>query len=338
MNKTLYGFFIAISLCLPACRPNIGLITVELEGVAQGTTYHITYLEKTGKSFQAETDSLFQAIDKSLSVYDSGSLISRINNNDTLATADKFFTDVFKRAAEISEFTKGAFDITVAPVYEAWMNGLMTGDEGLDSTLISGIKEITGYTRIALVNGKVKKEMNAMSITMDGIAQGYTVDRIAAFLEEKNIRDYIVEVGGELRAKGKNSRGEPWVAGIEKPLPEKTSSRILQAEVALENRALSTSGNYRHFIIYRGKRYGHIIDPRTAFPVQNNLMSVSVFAPDCMTADAYATAMMVLGIENSKKILAADTSLDAYFIFSNDGINFSTWASPRLEKILKENK
>lgn len=299
---------------------------VRLMGEAQGTYYAISYYDDKNRNFQNEIDSLFREFDMSASVYKKESVISRFNRNDSSVIADSVFTAIFNKAMEVSEITKGAFDITVMPLVNAWGFGF-TERTKVDSAKVDSLLPLIGYHKIKLVNGKLVKENPGMMIDYNAIAQGYTSDLIGKFLEEKGISNYLVDVGGEVLSKGKKPDGSWWQVGIEKPAADADSPREIETIVPLKDKALATSGNYRKYFSEGGHKYSHTIDPSTGFPVQHSLLSVSVIADDCMTADAYATAFMVYGVEKTREFLAErNRGLEVFMIYDHQGETKTWWS------------
>lgn len=308
---------------------------IKVEGNAQGTTYHISYLSPGNENYKSGFDSLLKKIDTSFSTYLAVSIISRMNNNDSTAVADKFFTDVFNKSMKISGTSGGLFDVTVAPLVNAWGFGF-TKKATVDSAMIESLLRITGYKMVRLDAGKLIKQNPKMMLDFNAIGQGYSVDVLAAYLESKGIQNYLVELGGELIARGKKYN-ETWTVGIDQPSDSATEERNLQAIIKLNNRALSTSGNYRKFYIENGQKYAHTIDPRTGYPAKQNILSATVLADDCTTADAYATAFMVMGLEKAKQFLAEHKTLnlEVYFIYDEGG-KWKTYSSESLKKQVEE--
>jgi thiamine biosynthesis lipoprotein len=307
---------------------------VSFMGFTQGTSYHITYESRKGEHLQTRIDSLLAEFDTSLSIYLPQSIISRFNRNDPGVTADDRFTTVFNKSAEVYQMTGGAFDITVGPIVNAF--GFGTGDTlNVDSTLIDSLKQYVGMDKVGLENGKLIKSDPHIILDVNAIAQGYSVDVVASFLEYRNIRNYLIEIGGEVRAKGKNENNMLWRIGIDKP--EEGNSipgADLEAVVSLRNRSLATSGNYRKFYIKNGIKYVHTIDPHSGYPVISNLLSATVVAKDCITADAYATAFMVIGVDKSIEFLKKNNFLDAYLIYADEQGNFRIFVTHRLKKFI----
>ncbi|MBA2561840.1 MAG: FAD:protein FMN transferase [Chitinophagaceae bacterium] len=310
--------------------------TIKIAGNAQGTTWQITWLSENNLNYKEAIDSIFKRIDLSLSTYIPTSIISRINKNDTSFIADNYFIEVFNKSIEVSEKTKGLFDVTVAPVINAWGFGFTKKAE-VDSAMIDSLLDFIGYEMVRLEGKKLIKEKPQVMLDFNAIAQGYSVDVLASYLESKGIINYLVELGGEVKAKGKKYNEEFWTIGIDQPNENPTDGRPLKAIVKLKDRALATSGNYRRFYEENGKKYAHIIDPFTGYPAKNNLLSATVLADDCMTADAYATALMVMGLEKSKQFLSEhkELSLEVFFIYDENG-DWKTYASETLKEWVEE--
>lgn len=303
-------------------------------GYAQGTTFSIIY-DKNPGDLKKEIDKIFADIDASMSLYKEQSLICRFNRNDSVTQADAYFTDVFNLSKKIYTETEGAFDPTVFPLVKLWgfdKSQYLT-PHVIDSMRIDSLRRLLGFNDIALVNGKPVKKRNGVMLDFNGIAQGYTVDVIAGMLDKFSVANYMIEVGGEVRAKGVNPEGEEWKIGIDKPL-ENADTRELIAIVKLSNMALATSGSYRKFYIKDGVKYSHTIDPFTGYPVKHSLISVSVLAPTCAEADAYATAFMVMGTEKTKEFISRHPSLNVYLISSNYKGDWVTWMSDGLKEKL----
>lgn len=287
-----------------------------IDGFTQGTTYHITYQYKEHKSLKPEIDSILRQIELSLSIYNPNSVISKVNKNDTSVIPDEYFKFVFNKSVEIAEKTDGAFDITIAPVVNAWGFG-SENKKDIDSALIDSLLQFVGYQLIKLNNNKIIKLHSNIMLDANAIAKGYSVDVIADFFEKRQISNYLIEIGGEVKAKGKNKNNEYWRIGIDKPFENSTEqNRELQTIIRLNNKSLATSGNYRKFFEKNGVKYSHTINPKTGYPVKHNLLSATVITDNCITADAYATAFMVLGLDKSMNIVENNPELEAYFICS----------------------
>ena len=314
--------------------PNVQYI--RNSGFTQGTTYHFIYESPKGEDFQKELEAELEEFNQSLSNYHSTSVISKMNHNDSTVKADLLFETCFMKAMEISAITDGAFDLTVGLLVNAWGFGFEDAQK-VDSKTIDSLMQYVGYHKIKLENGKLVKSHPNIKIDVNAIAQGYAVDVIAQWLEEKQIENYMVEIGGELRVKGINDKGTLWQIGIDKPIDGSSETdRELQNIVSLDNMSLSTSGNYRKFYEKEGIKYSHTIDPKTGYPVQHNLLSASVAAIDCMTADAFATAFMVLGLEKSIELANKLDYLEVYFIYSDSTSQYRVYASEGFQKMITE--
>lgn len=309
---------------------------LKIGGETQGTTYNITFEYEKGKNLKAEIEAVLKDFDNSLSTYEPASVISRINSNDPDVVADEKFIKVFNDAKEIYKTTGGAFDITVAPIVNAWGFGFAPGME-VDSAVIDSLLLYVGMDKIRLSDNKIEKDCPDIMLDVNAIAQGYSVDVVAEFMESKKIENYMVEIGGELKCKGLNPRGEDWKIGIDRPEEGNLiPGAKLQAIVALKSKSLATSGNYRKFYEKDGVKYAHSINPKTGYPVLSRLLSATVLADECITADAYATAFMVMGLERSMKFLSAQTELQAYLIYSDEEGNFKVYSTPGMKGYLVE--
>ena len=334
---------LSILFLLASCNPQSNTTLVTLWGEAQGTTYTIKYLDESSTDYQTEIDSILKDIDNSLSVYVPASIISRVNRGDSTVIIDKYFTDVFQKAMEVAERTDAAFDPTVAPLVNVWGFGFTEGTSDIDSAMIDSILYYVNYKLVRLENHKTAKDKPRVMLDFNAIAQGYTVDVLGEFFENKGIDNYLIELGGEIKARGKSipplggRKGGWWKIGIDKPV-ENINEREIEAVIELIDKALATSGSYRKFYEKDGIKYSHTIDPKTGYPVRHSLLSATVIAGDCMTADAYATAFMVMGIEKSKEFLKEnkDLNLDVYFIYSNRVGEWETYYSSGLKDILNE--
>ncbi len=259
-----------------------------------------------------------------------------MNQGISDVVADEYFRICFLAAEEVYAATGGAFDITVAPVVNAWGFGF-TERSRVDSALIDSLLQFVGMNKVSLRENKLVREREGMMLDMNAIAQGYAVDVLAGFFDAENIENYLVEIGGEVRCSGKNRFGLDWRIGIDKPIDGLQLPGVqMQAIVQISGRSLATSGNYRRFYEEDGIKYSHTIDPSTGYPVQHDLLSATVVAGDCMRADAYATAFMVMGYEKARRFLEEHTYLDAYLIFSDEMGEYRVWYTAGMEKILSE--
>ena len=301
------------------------------EGMVFGTIYHITY--QSDINYQKEIEAELQKVDNSLSPFNKTSIISRINRNEKVKV-DEMFSEVFQLAEKISGDTDGAFDITVAPMVNAWGFGFKTGNPPTRQA-IDSLRAIVGFHTVSLQNGYVIKKNPKTMLDCSAIAKGYGTDVVARFLKKKGIQNFMVEIGGEIVVNGNSEKLQPWRIGINKPTDDSlNTSQAIQDVVSVSNIAMATSGNYRNFYYKNGKKYAHTIDPKTGYPVQHNILSATVFADDCATADAYATSFMVLGLDGAKKILEKHPELCAYLIYSDQKGSNQIWYSPSLQKKL----
>ena len=299
------------------------------EGMVFGTIYKITY--QHNDDLQNEIKAAMMEVDNSLSPYNPNSIITRINHNED-TVLNEHFLHVFNLAQQISTETEGAFDITVAPLVNAWGFGFKHSID-IDPNVIDSLRQFVGYQKIKLEDGKIVKEDARTMLDCSAIAKGYGVDRVARLLDQKGVQHYMVDIGGEVVLKGKNPRMKTWRIGINKPVEDSLSvNQELQTILEVSGVGMATSGNYRKFYYKDGKRYAHTIDPRIGTPVQHNILSATVIAKDCTTADAYATAFMVMGLEEAKAFCEAHPELHAYFICDGEGDSYEIFATPGMEK------
>ncbi len=332
----LLGCFFLVELILwVGCNPSGLSEKVHFEGQAQGTYYAVTYYDQEHRNFQPSVDSLLKAFDQTASLWVDTSLINRVNNNDDVIVNDDFL-ELFRMSQEVSALTDGDFDVTIGPLVRAWgfgpENRPVIGPGTVDSLL-----PLVNFRQIQIRNGRVIKAFPGIKIDFNAVAQGYSVDLVAHFLESKGIEDYLVDIGGEVYAHGAKPGEKPWMVGIEKPSKDQSSTRELEAELQVTNRAVATSGNYRKYYEKDGVRYSHTIDPHTGYPVKHSLLGVTVVADRCGYADAYATAFMVMGLDSTMKFLERDTTgLEAYFIYSDQDRPYRTLMTEGLKQSLAE--
>lgn len=305
-----------------------------LEGNTQGSTYHIKYKINDDSIKQQEIENIFKEIDNSLSIYIDNSIISRINNNDSTVITDKYFEDVFAMSDSVNKISNGLFDITVGPLVKAW-GFTPGGHKKINPQQIAKLKSNIGFNKIKLVNHKLIKASPNIILDPNAIAQGYTCEVVANFFENKGITDYMIEIGGEIKIKGLNDKGESWRIGVDKPIKEDVNSeRQLQTILAITNNSVCTSGSYRKFIEENGIKYSHTINPITGYPTHHNLLSVTVVTPNCTYADAVATSLMVMGLDDAKKFIQNHKEIEAYLISSNKKGEFETWCSDGLKSLI----
>ena len=302
-------------------------------GMVFGTVYHITY--QSSKSLQKNIEAELAKVDASLSPFNERSIITAVNENrDTVV--NKMFSDVFALAMKISDSTNGAFDITVAPLVNAWGFGFKGGAMPTRHQ-VDSLKALVGYHKVSLTNGRVSKTDPRIMLDCSSIAKGYGCDVVAKFLSAKGIDNYMVEIGGEIVTRGISEKRLPWKIGVTKPTDDSLNvNQEIQTIINVTDKAMATSGNYRNFYYKNGRKYAHTIDPSTGYPVQHNILSSTVIADDCATADAYATAFMVMGLDKAKAILSRHPELMAYFILASDDGTNKVWFSPSMkDKIAK---
>jgi thiamine biosynthesis lipoprotein len=309
---------------------------IHLQGTTMGVVaYNVKYIDSLKRDFQSEIDTLLKAFNQSLSTYVPDSEISRFNRQDSLEIKSRFFYPVLKASQEVYQNTEGAFDPTVAPLVNAWGFGFK--EESLPTAArIDSLKALIGYDYITFNKQKIIKKKSKVMLDMSAVAKGYAVDVVADLLAEKGIKNYFVEIGGEIVCKGKNERDELWTLGITNPRYKEAGQAQAFKLVKIENKAMATSGNYENYHVIEGKKYAHTINPQTGYPIEHSLKSASVFAPDCMRADAYATAFMVLGFEKSKEILAKTPNLDAYLIYEDEKGNLIGFATEGIKAFIVE--
>lgn len=283
------------------------------QGLVFGTRYNITYLYND--DLKPDIEKTLARVDNALSMFNPESTISRVNNYEVVLVSDPLFLKVFHRAMEISEWTNGAFDITVAPAVNAWGFGFKHA-ENIKQSTIDSLMEITGYWKIHELNGMIEKDDPRIMLDCSAIAKGFGSDMVADMLRSKGIDDFMVEIGGEIVVSGHNPKGKLWNIGISKPVDDSLSvNNELQTVIPVTDIAIATSGNYRNFYVKDGRKYAHTIDPHTCMPVSHSLLSATVFASDCATADALATSMMVMGLDSAQALCARHPEIRAYFIY-----------------------
>jgi thiamine biosynthesis lipoprotein len=285
-------------------------------GFIFGTTYNITYQNK--ENLHAEIKAELMKVDSSLSVFNFESTITQVNRNKQF-DADIMLAHVFQLAQSISEETNGAFDITVAPLVNAWGFGFEESKSPTPAA-IDSLKEMVGYKKVKIIDNTIIKQDPRIMLDCSAIAKGYGCDVVANLLERHGIKNFMVEIGGEIVTLGNSPKRQPWKIGVSKPTEDSLStSGELQRVLNVTDKAMATSGNYRNFYYKDGKRFAHTINPETGYPVEHSLLSATVLADNCATADAYATAFMVMGLEKAKRLLEKHPELLVYFIYDEDG-------------------
>ena len=288
------------------------------QGLVFGTRYNVTYLYNA--DLQPDIDHTLALVDSALSMFNAESTISAVNRSESIQVTDTMFLKVYRRAMEISAMTGGAFDITVAPAVNAWGFGFKHA-ENIRQATIDSLMEIIGYSKIHEQDGLITKDDPRIMLDCSAIAKGFGSDMVAAMFRSKGIKDFMVEIGGEIVVSGHNPKGNLWGIGISKPVDDSLSiNNELQTVIKVSDIAMATSGNYRNFYVKDGRKYAHTIDPHTCMPVSHTLLSATVLAADCATADALATSMMVMGLDSAQALCARHPEIQAYFIFEgSDG-------------------
>ena len=323
MRKVL---LIVVFVLLYSCKKDKSELKI-IEGNAIGTTFSIRYLDKYENNFELKIDSIIKAVNKSTSTYIPTSDISRINKGDSSVVVDRYFEEVFKKSAKIYNETKGVFDPTVGILVNAWGFGPENDISDLDSLKIDSLLTYVGFNKVSLVNNKVRKMYPEIYFDFNAIGKGYLVDIIGRLFEENNIKNYMVEIGGEIRARGVNQKGISWTIAIENPNEDGT--RSFATTIQLHNESIATSGNYRKYrITDDGKKYVHTINTKTGYASESNLLSASVISKsDCADVDGYATALMAMGFEKAKSFLEMHTELKAFLIYADENGEMQTYKS-----------
>ena len=298
-------------------------------GLIFGTEYRITY--EYDKDLQGDIESELKKVDQSLSPFNKQSIITKVNNNEDVVV-DDMFKKVFLLAMKVSKETEGAFDITVAPLVNVWGFGFKNDQTPTDQ-VVDSLRELIGYQKIKLTSsGRVMKDDPRIMLDCSAIAKGYGCDVVARLFNRMDISNYMVEIGGEVVTRGKSEKQLPWRIGVAKPTDDSLNvNNELQTILNVTDYAMATSGNYRNFYYKGGKKYAHTIDPRTGYPVQHSLLSATVLAKDCATADAYATSFMVMGMNKAKEVLERHPELMAYFIYAGSNGENVVWYSKALQ-------
>lgn len=325
---TLFGF--------TPCQKPTELKPFQLTGLAQGTTYAITYYSSNETIQKFRIDSIFSRLDQSLSIYSPTSLISQFNQSRLGVKTDAHLRQVVQKSLEIFNKTNGVFDITVYPLVNAWGFGTEKVTSLPDSAMITLLLACVGSGKLRLSQHQLSKTVPCTKIDVNGIAQGYSVDVIALYLEKLGVRNYLIEVGGEIRVKGrKYPQNIPMSIGIQTPTPNDFESASIQRVIQVKQGAVTTSGNYRKYRQIGQKRISHIIDPKTGYTVQNELISVTVVAKDALTADGYDNALLAMGLPQALTFLRRHRNLDAYFIYQKASGAIADTATAGFYKLMR---
>ena len=308
----------------------------EIQMFAMDTFIDLKAQGENGEKVLLEAEKEINRLEKLFSATIEQSEIFAINQYAAKQTVNvsKDTFDLIEKAKEYCNITEGAFDITIAPLVNAWGFGVENFTFP-DSARIDSLLSLVGMEKLEVVDGKLLKACPGMQLDASSIAKGLGVDVVAEFFDCKGIEDYMVEIGGEVRVKGKSSKGRAWRIGIDRPEEGNVvSDRPLQAIVEITAGALATSGNYRNFYVHEGKKYAHTINPKTGFPVQTEVLGASVYARECMEADAYATAFMVLGLKKSQAIIERTPGMEGYLIYEEEG-KLKTWMSEGMKRLME---
>lgn len=328
MKKVLIFLFL---IAVVSCKKEGSSSFEKLEGLAFGTTFHITMDDAAEKIKETQIDSLIHAVNRSLSTYLPNSDISKINRGDTTILADDLFQEVFDKSYRLFSETDGAFDPTIGTLVNAWGFGPGKRISHMEKKTVDSLLVYVGFDQLRLENHKVLKAHAETFIDFNAIAKGFAVDVMGRYLELQGIQNYLVEIGGEIRARGVNEAGQLWRIAIEEPNFD--GSRSFQTIISLKNESIATSGNYRKFKIdsISGEKYAHTIDTKTGYPSKSNLLSASVIGElDCADVDGYATAFMAMGLEKSQRFLEEHTYLKAFFIYSDEAGDLKTFTTENL--------
>ncbi len=286
-----------------------------IHGYAQGTDYTVKYFATDSIVTKGEVDSILMVIDSSMSLYKPYSSINQFNASAKGMRIDRHFANVMTKSFEIYRSTQGRFDVTVKPLVQLWGFGVKPVERFPDSMMVSAVLKCVGMRFLSLKGNVLKKERPCVQIDLNGIAQGYSVDVVAEHLNLKGIKAYVVEIGGELRMKGPKPDGTSLRIGIEGPSESPDAEPAIRHTLAINNGAITTSGNYRRFLQMGKKRISHLIDPKSGYPLSNSLISVTVYSRDAITADGYDNAIMAMNIDEAMAFVSAKKNMEAYIIY-----------------------
>ena len=327
-----------LTMVMVACQLSVNEKVYLIEGEAQGSTYHIKYIAERDENLKPAIDSILEVIDRSMSTYRPDSAISKINQGDTTVVVDEHFRKVFEASQQIWQESEGLFDPTVGVLVNAWGFGkqkISEADLPTDKK-IDSLKKYVGFDKVALTEKNlIKKRYTEILFDFNAIAQGYTSDVVANYLSARGIKNYIVEIAGEMYLKGKNTvEDKSWTIGVENPL-KPLDDRDLVATIQFTNQGLATSGNYRKvWTDSNGRKYVHSINPLTGRATQSDVLSATVVAPSTMLADGYATMFMVMGLAKSKAFLEKHPDLAVLLVYSDDKHQEATYKTKSFEKLI----
>ena len=315
MTINKISIFIFFALLLTSCT---NLQFQHFEGNALGTYYAVTYKGKVNPSLQTGVDSILNDINETFSIFNPTSIISKINDNQEVIL-NKDFIEVFNIAQKIGKETDGALEMTIGPLVNLWGFGKDERKTDISQAEIDSVMTIIGYRKIKLEENTIVKENPSIQLNFNALAKGYAVDKVADYLVQKGYKNCLVDIGGEIVAKGKKYHDQEWNIGLQTPTRTRDGEMRAEETFHLCDKAVATSGNYRNYFEENGQRYTHIIDPKTGRPEKSNLLSVTVIADQCVTADAYATAFMVMGMQKTTAFLENHPELICIFIFDENG-------------------
>jgi FAD:protein FMN transferase len=335
--KNIQLFVILIALLLSSCAPKQDKgVYLKIQGFTQGTTYVITYQTPDSANLHTVVDSILHEFDLSLSTYIPNSIISKINNNDSLVIPDEKFIAVWEESVRINELSGGAFDITVGPLINAWGFGPGMQLE-MDSMVIDSLMNYVGMEKLSIEDGRIVKKYPEIRMDVDAIAQGYSVDVLTDYMKEIGLKNFLINVGGEIRCAGVNPAGTDWKVGVDKPIfGSALPGQELQAVLKLKDISLASSGNYRKFYEVDGKKIVHTLDPATGYTKMSQLLGATIISESCMTADALATACMVMGPEKAKEFISGLEDVEAYFITTDEDGLYMEWYTPGMEDLIQK--
>ena len=323
--------FIISTLLLFSCKEQPK--KTNYSGITQGSYFSITYYDESGRTFESEFDSIFDTVENSVSLWDENSIIRKVNRNEDVVV-DKVFRDNFEWAKKASEFSDGAFDATIGPLVAAWGFHYKKEME-MTPAMVDSIRQLVDFKKIEIIDNKIVKAKPNMTLDFNAVAQGYTADLIGTFLEEKGVTNYLVDVGGEIMARGGKPNGENWIIGIEKPSENYDSERNVQLKITLKDKGIVTSGNYRKYIEKDGVRYSHSIDPKTGYPVPQNLLSATVIADNAAWADCLASICMIVGKDKALQMLEDNADIEGYLIFADEDGTIKTTSTSGFKEYIK---
>lgn len=336
-SSVLFLFFVFIIILL-LTKINIkNEHEISLMGLTMGPiVYNIKYISEDSIIDKNEIDSLLISFNNIFSTYIPDSYISVLNRSKSMDTINPYFHFLLDASKKIHKISEGAFDPTIGPLINAWGFGPKSIDDIPSKEEIFKINKLVGFDKLYFDETIIEKHHEDVYLDFSSIAKGYAVDLIAGFFNDKNIENYFIDIGGEVRCKGKNSKSKIWRIGIENP-SILNNSRDLMATVKLDNLSLATSGNYRNYYKQNDTIIAHTINPKTGYPANSNMLSASVFSQDCFFSDAYATAFMVLGYEKAREISENNSLIDVMLIYENSEGNIETYISDNLQEIIEFN-